>query len=114
MSSGSVSSYGSALGVTRKPPSMRALTFPALPRLMPSAFICRAVCTTASRSVRVSRRAMGTLLEQRVQFARIGCDAALGDVSAHQPLRRDVEREVERARTGRGDADVRHIPVLAT
>src|SRR5690348_634930 len=112
-SSASVSSYGSALGVTRKPPSMRALTLPDLPRLMPSAFICRAVRTTASRRARVSRGGIGALLEQRAQGTRIGRDAALGDVAGDQPLRRDVEREVERARVRRRDADVDDLAAFA-
>src|SRR6476660_9946160 len=93
LSSVVVSAYGSPLGVIRKPPSMRALTLPDLPRLIPAAFMPSAVSTIRLRSSRVSAVIAG--LMKRAQRGRSARDAALGDVARHEARRRDVEREVD-------------------
>ncbi len=51
MSSSVVASYGIPVGVIRKPAPVRALTLPDFPRLIPAAFIARAVATIARTKV---------------------------------------------------------------
>src|SRR6478736_8752553 len=77
MSSALISPYGIPLGVTRKPVSIRALTLPALPRLMPSAFISSAVAMTASRNARESRMDARVFRIHRGQPVRVAGDTAL-------------------------------------
>src|SRR5438876_5080073 len=113
MSSGTVSAYGTALGVIRHPPSMRALTLPDLPRLIPSAFISRAVAMIAARSARESGGNVAMLGVQTSKLVGVAGETPFGDVAGDQALWRDVEREVHRVRGITGDRDLRRLPAVA-
>ena len=103
------------MGVIRKPPSMRALTLPDLPRLISSAFICSAVAMIAWRSAapvrpqpRSQRTAIGSLGKHR--RAALGASRAMPrsvSEAADEPRRRHVESEIDRARVRRARASTR-------
>src|SRR5690349_20790630 len=113
MSSTVVSAYGSPLGVIRKPPSMRALTLPDLPRLIPAAFIARAVAMIAVRSAGVSAGIAASVhVAQRIRTHRY---ASLGDVAGHEARGRHVEREIHGGRTARRNRHARGCaPMVAS
>ncbi len=91
----------------------RALTLPALPRFMLSAFSARAVAMTCSRSAgdveaSVTSRVPALFVrEHRREPLGAARDAALGDESGDEPRGRHVERVVDRARAGRRQRDAR-------
>src|SRR6478736_5614916 len=114
MSSAPISAYGIPLGVTRKPVSIRALTLPALPRLMPSTFISSAVAMTASRNARESRMDARVFRIHRRQPVRVAGDTALRQQARDKTRWGHVEREIDGVRARRCQRDARRVTVLVT
>src|SRR6476646_9191689 len=112
MSSAPISAYGIPLGVTRKPVSIRALTLPALPRLMPRAFISIAVAMTASRNARESRMDTGVFGIHRGQPVRIAGEPALRQQAGDKACRRHVEGEIHGVGAGWRKCHARSVAIF--